>query len=84
MTAATSDPKVFSLEGKGLKLDTAADIDPHLLALRQAHSIEEVRLLGNTLGVGACEAMARVLETKKTLQVRWLWSDDPYAGCTRK
>ena len=65
-----STAKVFSLEGKGLRLDTAADIEPHIEALRDNDSVEEIRLGGNTLGIEACEALAKVLETKKTLQVQ--------------
>lgn len=64
-----ADNKVFSLEGRGLKLDTAADVEPHIKPLVDNNDVEEVRLLGNTLGVGACEAIAKVLETKKQLQV---------------
>lgn len=60
--------KVFSLEGKGLKLDTAADIEPHIAPLVAMDDVEEVRLLGNTLGVGACERLGEVLATKTTLQ----------------
>ena len=62
--------KIFSLEGKGLKLDTAQDIEPHIKDLKGNNDVEEVRLLGNTLGIGASEALAKVLETKKKLQVR--------------
>ena len=61
--------KIFSLEGKGLKLDTAADLEPHIADLRTMDDVEEVRLLGNTLGVGACKLLGEVLATKKTLQV---------------
>ncbi|OAA68462.1 ran GTPase activating protein 1 [Niveomyces insectorum RCEF 264] len=61
--------KVFSLEGKGLKLDTAADLEPHIAELLTADDIEEVRLLGNTFGVGACKRLGEVLATKKNLQV---------------
>jgi Ran GTPase-activating protein 1 len=64
-----STTKIFSLEGKGLKLTTAADIEPHIKALQENNEVEEVRLLGNTLGVEASEALAKVLETKKTLKV---------------
>lgn len=64
-----SHSTVFSLEGKGLKLDTAEDIEPHIKELRENANVEEVRLLGNTLGIGASEALAKVLETKKTLKV---------------
>lgn len=61
--------KVFSLEGKGLKLTTAEDIQPHIKALKDNDQVEEVKLLGNTLGIEACEALAKVLETKKSLKV---------------
>ena len=61
--------KIWSLEGKGLKLDTAEDMEQHIKELRENEDVEEVRLLGNTLGIGASEALAKVLETKKKLQV---------------
>ncbi|KAF9761905.1 hypothetical protein IL306_003625 [Fusarium sp. DS 682] len=64
---ATSD-KIFSLEGKGLKLDTAEDLEPHIAPLRSM-DVEEVRILGNTLGVGACKLLGEVLATKKNLRV---------------
>lgn len=64
------DPsKVFSIEGRSLKLDNASDIEPHISSLRSKTTVEEIRLGGNTLGVEACKALADVLETKKTLQV---------------
>ncbi|KAI0196239.1 hypothetical protein EV127DRAFT_381297 [Xylaria flabelliformis] len=63
------DPKVFSLEGKGLKLDTAEDLEAHIGPLRDIQDVEEVRVLGNTLGVGACKLLGEVLATKKTLKV---------------
>lgn len=62
---------IFSLEGKALKLDTAADAEPHIKALRELENVQEVRLQGNTIGIEAAEALAEVLKTKKTLQV---WS----------
>ena len=61
--------KVFSLEGKGLKLDTAEDLEAHIAPLRAMDDVEEVRLLGNTLGVGACKLLGEVLATKKSLRV---------------
>jgi len=61
--------KIFSLEGKGLKLDTAADVEAHIKSLRESNDVEEIRLLGNTLGVEACKVLGEVLQTKKTLQV---------------
>lgn len=64
-----STDKVFSLEGRGLKLTTAEDIEPHIKALKENNNVEEVRFLGNTLGVEASEALAKILETKKDLKV---------------
>ncbi|KAH7413197.1 putative Ran GTPase-activating protein 1 [Cadophora sp. MPI-SDFR-AT-0126] len=60
--------KLFSLEGKGLKLDTAADVEAHIKALRE-QDVEEIRLQGNTLGVEACKILGEVLQTKKNLQI---------------
>ncbi|GAW18749.1 hypothetical protein ANO14919_082310 [Xylariales sp. No.14919] len=65
----TANPKVFSLEGKGLKLNTAEDLEAHIAPLRDLQNVEEVRVLGNTLGVGACKLLGEVLATKKTLKV---------------
>ncbi|KAF1839906.1 ran GTPase activating protein 1 [Cucurbitaria berberidis CBS 394.84] len=64
-----SASNVFSLEGRGLKLTTADDIAPHIEALKSNDHVDEVRLLGNTLGIGASEALAKVLEGKKGLKV---------------
>ncbi|KAK3329587.1 hypothetical protein B0H66DRAFT_31336 [Apodospora peruviana] len=64
-----SSQKIFSLEAKGLKLDTADDLEPHIAPLRAMDDVEEVRLLGNTLGVGACKLLGEVLAEKKSLRV---------------
>ncbi len=61
--------KIFSLEGRSLKLDTAEDLEPHIATLRAMDDLEEVHILGNTLGVGACKLLGEVLATKKTLKV---------------
>jgi Ran GTPase-activating protein 1 len=66
-----SAANVFSIEGKGLKLTTAQDIEPHIQGLKSNDQVEEVKLLGNTLGVEASEALAKVLETKKNLKACW-------------
>ncbi|KAJ0424228.1 RNI-like protein [Aspergillus carlsbadensis] len=62
-------PKIFSLEGKGLKLDTAADIEAHIKPLSESTEYTEIRLGGNTLGVPASERLAAVLSTQKNLEV---------------
>ncbi|TPX16743.1 uncharacterized protein E0L32_003684 [Thyridium curvatum] len=64
-----SSTKIFSLEGKSLKLDTAEDLEPHVADLKAMEDVEEVRMLGNTLGVGACKRLGEILATKKSLQV---------------
>ncbi|KAL5888980.1 Ran GAP Rna1 [Pyricularia oryzae] len=61
--------KVFTLEGRALKLDTAEDLDAHIAALKAMDDVEEVRILGNTLGIGACKRLGEVLSTKNNLQV---------------
>ncbi|KAJ3478926.1 hypothetical protein NLG97_g8452 [Lecanicillium saksenae] len=60
--------KIFSLEGKVLKLTTAEDVEPHIADLR-ANDVEEVHLLGNSLGIEACKVLGEVLATKKNLKV---------------
>lgn len=62
---------IFSLEGKGLKLTSADDVEPHIKALREMEDVEEVHLQGNTLGIEACKVIGDVLETKKSIKVSW-------------
>jgi len=60
---------VFSLQGRGLKLDTRADIAPHLEGVDPT-LIEEIHFGGNTLGVEASQAVADFLEKTTILKVR--------------
>ncbi|KAL4923512.1 GTPase-activating protein RNA1 [Aspergillus undulatus] len=62
-------PKIFSLEGKGLKLDSAEDIEAHIKPLLESTDYTEIRLGGNTLGVPASERLAAALSTQKSLEV---------------
>jgi Ran GTPase-activating protein 1 len=78
-----SGAKIFSLEGKGLKLTTAEDIEPHIQDLKSNDDVEEIKFLGNTLGIGASEALAKVLESKKKLQV-WLQARFVFSGRSMK
>ncbi|EJD51975.1 Ran GTPase activator [Auricularia subglabra TFB-10046 SS5] len=59
----------FSLKGKVLKLDTRADIEPHLAQLRAMPVVHEIHFSGNTLGIEAAQALAEVLATLPELQV---------------
>lgn len=54
---------VFSLAGKGLKIDTAEDVDEHIGSLASSTTVTHVDLSGNTLGVGACAAFATIFVT---------------------
>ncbi|KAF2238091.1 ran GTPase activating protein 1 [Viridothelium virens] len=64
-----ASPKLFTLEGKGLKLDSEADIEPHIKDLKASNDFEEIRLQGNTIGVDASKALAPVLSSQKNLQI---------------
>ncbi|CAG7852221.1 SubName: Full=Probable ran GTPase activating protein 1 {ECO:0000313/EMBL:CCA67638.1} [Serendipita indica DSM 11827] len=64
-----SSKKVFSLQGKGLKLTTKEDIEPHLKELRSMPEVEEIHIGGNTLGAPACQALAEVIKDLKHLRV---------------
>jgi len=58
---------IFSLQGRGLKLDTRADIEPYLKDVPT--TIEEIHLGGNTIGVEAAQALADFLATTTALKV---------------
>ena len=66
-----SNPHSFSIHGQGLKLNSRADIEPHLKVLREMKDVEEVHFGGNTLGVEASEALAEVLSDLKSLKVSY-------------
>lgn len=66
--ASTSTTKNFSLHGKGLKLNTRADIEPYLKDVDPT-TIEEIHFGGNTLGVDASQALAEFLDKTKVLKV---------------
>jgi Ran GTPase-activating protein 1 len=52
-------------------LNSREDIEPYLADIRAiAGGVEEIHLGGNTLGVGACEALADALRGISTLKVR--------------
>jgi Ran GTPase-activating protein 1 len=59
---------ILSLHGKGLKLDTRADIEPWLKDVDPS-AIEEVHMGGNTLGVDASNALAEFLKKATKLKV---------------
>jgi Ran GTPase-activating protein 1 len=64
---ASSDSTTFSLAGKGLKIDTAADLEKHTSSLSSSTNITHIDFSGNTLGVEACSALAPLLSKQKSL-----------------
>lgn len=67
MTTSSSS-KILSLHGKGLKLNTRADIEPYLKDLDPV-VIEEVHFGGNTIGIEASEALAEFLSKATSIKV---------------
>ncbi|XP_061666270.1 ran GTPase-activating protein 1b isoform X2 [Syngnathoides biaculeatus] len=64
----------LSYKGLGLKLDKAESVERLVQEIEQYQDLRALRLEGNTLGVDAARAIAKVLETKQQLQ-RCYWSD---------
>jgi Ran GTPase-activating protein 1 len=64
----TTNPKILSIVGKGLKLNTREDIRPHL-ANFDPTKVEEIHFGGNTLGVEASEELADFLRKTEVLKV---------------
>ncbi|KAJ3416295.1 hypothetical protein HDV05_002235 [Chytridiales sp. JEL 0842] len=62
-------PTRFSIEGKTLKLNTAADVATYVAEIERIENLEEIKLSGNTLGVEASKALAAALAKKTTLKV---------------
>lgn len=61
----------YSIEGLGLKLNTREDIAPYLGQIEpNITQLEEIHLCGNTIGVGAAQALAEVLHKASEIRVR--------------
>ena len=58
--------RTFSLNAKGLKIDTADDLRPHVASLVESKDVTHIDLSGNTFGVPACEALAPILSSKSS------------------
>jgi len=63
------DPKILTLQGKGLRLSSAADIAP-FLQNADPEQLEEIYLGGNTIGVEAAEVLAEFLDKTAALKAR--------------
>jgi Ran GTPase-activating protein 1 len=60
---------IFSIVGKGLKLNTSDDVKVFVDTIAQMDDLKEIRLGGNTIGVEAGQALADILKTRSTLKV---------------
>ncbi|WFD02763.1 Ran GAP Rna1 [Malassezia obtusa] len=69
MTDGSAANGVFTLVGKNLKLNSKEDIAPYLKEIENINPLNEVHFGGNTLGVGACVALAETLRKKTSLKV---------------
>lgn len=65
-----STDSLYSLIGRQLKLDTLDQTQPYLDQIAQVPTLREVRFGGNTLGIDACQGIARTLEDKHHLEAR--------------
>ncbi|KAH9969752.1 hypothetical protein BC827DRAFT_1162571 [Russula dissimulans] len=69
----------YSIEGLGLKLNTREDIAPYIEQIEpNITQLEEIHLCGNTIGVGAAQALAEVL--KKASEIRVADFADIFTG----
>lgn len=59
----------FTIEGRGLKLQTADDVKEFIETISGMDALENVILSGNTFGVEACRALAAALAKKPLLKV---------------
>ncbi|KAF9922613.1 hypothetical protein FBU30_007261 [Linnemannia zychae] len=59
----------FTIEGRGLKLETADDVKEYIETISGMDDLENVILSGNTFGVEACRALAAALAKKPLLKI---------------
>lgn len=59
---------IFSIAGKGLKLDSAADIQPYLDELAALNDVKHINIMGNTIGIAASKALGEALKKQHSLE----------------
>lgn len=64
-----ASPRILSLDGRGLKLNTRQDLEPWLKDVNPS-IIEEIHFGGNTIGVEASQALAEFLDKATAIKVR--------------
>lgn len=60
---------IFSLSGRGLKLESREETLSAIEQLVLEDNISEIYLNGNTMSVEACQVLGEVIQTKKDLEV---------------
>ena len=60
---------VFSMEGRGLKLDSAEAVQPFADELAALTGVTDLRLSGNTFNVEAAQTLAAAIAKHTTVQV---------------
>jgi Ran GTPase-activating protein 1 len=72
----------YSIEGLGLKLNTHEDIAPYLSQIEpNIMRLEEIHLCGNTIGVGAAQALAEILQKASAIRVCTVYMS--HSACTQ-
>ncbi|XP_010225289.1 PREDICTED: ran GTPase-activating protein 1-like [Tinamus guttatus] len=61
----------LSFKGQSLKLNTAEDAEEVIKQIEEFDGLEALRLEGNTVGVEAAKVIAKALEKKSELKVRF-------------
>ena len=57
----------FSLQGKKLKLDSAADVEEYVKVIEETKNLATVCLSGNTVGVEAAKSLAAAIKNKHSI-----------------
>lgn len=65
-------PLTYSLQGKGLKLNTAADVAEFCTEMDAVPGLTEICLSGNTFGVEAAKAISKSIAKQTCLKVVFL------------
>ncbi len=64
------DNTVFSIVGKGLKLNTADDVKEFVETINKMDNLQVIKLSGNTIGVEAGQALVEAFKSKSKLKVK--------------
>lgn len=64
---------IFDLRGRGLTLESREDAQQYLDEISTPSAITEIHLSGNTIGIGAAEAIGEALKEMTSLRVRFYY-----------